>query len=167
MTPATYDPMPGSKTGHRSPWSRIWLWAAAFGSTSGALLHFVVALSGRADWVAYFRAPAVIVQSVRDGSWWGAMAGVAIGVLMQIAGLYALSADGILPRLPLTRTALIVLAAIGLLRGALVPASLLLQPTLIDRYVTFDWVAAAIWGSMGVCFAVGAASTAAAATRVT
>ena len=76
---------------------------------------------------------------------------------MQIAGLYALSADGILPRLPLTRTALIVLAAIGLLRGALVPASLLLQPTLIDRYVTFDWVAAAIWGSMGLCFAVGAA----------
>ena len=166
MTPATYDPMPGSKTGHRSPWSRLWLWAAALGSTGGALLHFVVALSGRADWVAYFRAPAVVVQSVRDGGWLGAMAGVVIGILMQIARLYAFSADGIIPRLPLTRTALIVLAVIGLLRGALVPASLLVQPTLIDRYVTFDWVAAAIWGSIGLCFAMGAALTAAAATRV-
>jgi len=166
MTSATHDLMPDSKTRRRSPWSRLWLWAAAFGSTSGALLHFVVALSGRADWVAYFRAPTVIVQSVRDGGWLGPAAGVAIGILMQIAGLYALSADGVIPRLPLTRAALITLAVIGLLRGALVPASLLLQPTLINRYVPFDWVAAAIWGSMGLCFAVGAALTADTATRV-
>jgi len=135
--------------------SRRWLLAAGLGSTAGALLHVVVALSGRADWVAFFRAPAIIVQSMRDGGWLGPLSGLAIGALMQIAGCYAFSGAGLLPRLPLLRTALIVLAAIGLLRGLLVPLSLAIQPALIARYQTFDWVATAIWGGIGLCFAMG------------
>ena len=137
--------------------SRVWLLTAATGSTIGALLHVVVALSGRADWVAYFRAPAVIVSLVRDGNWLGALAGLIIAALMQVAGLYALAAAGVLPRLPMMQTALAILAAIGTLRGLIIPLSLLFSPTLIDRYVTFDWVAAMIWGGIGICFAVGAA----------
>jgi len=137
--------------------SRRWLLAAGLGSTAGALLHVVVALSGRADWVAFFRAPAIIVQSMRDGGWLGPLTGLAIGALMQIAGCYAFSGAGLLPRLPLLRTALILLAAIGLLRGLFVPLSLLVHPPLITRYGMFEWVAAAIWGGIGLCFAIGAA----------
>jgi hypothetical protein len=136
--------------------SPIWLLAAALGCTGGALLHLVVAVSGRADWVAYFRAPAAIVQSVRDGGWLGPLSGLAIAALMQLAGCYALSAAGLVRHLPLLRTGLVALAAIGLLRGLIIPLSVLADPVLIARYQTFDWVAAAIWGSIGLCFAVGA-----------
>lgn len=136
---------------------RRWLLAAGLGSTAGALLHVVVALSGRADWVAFFRAPAIIVRSMRDGGWLGPLTGLAIGALMQIAGCYAFSGAGLLPRLPLLRPGLIVLAATCLLRGLLVPLSLLVHPALITRYERFDGVAAAIWGGIGLCFAIGTA----------
>ena len=139
--------------------SRTWLLIAALGSTLGALLHLVVALSWRADWIAYFRAPAIIVRLVRDGSWLGALVGLVIAALMQVAGFYALAAAGILPRLPMTRTALIFLAVIGMLRGFAIPISLLFSPNLIHRYVMFDWIAASIWGCLGICFAVGAVQT--------
>jgi hypothetical protein len=123
------------------------------------LLHLVVALSGRADWVAYFRAPAAIVQSMRDGGWLGPLSGLAIAALMQLAGCYALSAAGAIRRLPLLRTGLVALATLGLLRGLIIPLSLLAYPALVAGYQTFDWVAATIWGSIGLCFAIGAAGS--------
>jgi hypothetical protein len=48
-------------------------------------------------------------------------------------------------------------SAIGLLRGAIIPLSVLAHPALIARYQTFDWVAAALWGSIGLCFGAGQA----------
>lgn len=139
--------------------SRAWLLVAALGSTIGALLHVVVALSRRADWVAYFRAPAAIIRLVHDGNWLGALIGLLIAALMQLAGLYAFSAAGIVWRLPMMKTALVVLAVIGTVRGLAIPISLLFSPTLIKQYAMFDWVAATIWGSLGICFALGAART--------
>jgi hypothetical protein len=79
--------------------SPFWVLAAAVGCTGGAVLHLVVALSGRADWVEYFRAPTAIVQSMRDGGWLGPLSGLAIAALMQLAGCHALSAAGLVPRL--------------------------------------------------------------------
>lgn len=136
--------------------SPVWLYMAGSGALAGAALHIGVTLSGRADWVAYFRAPEVIVRSMRDGGLLGPVAGLMIGFLMLMAGLYAFSAAGVLPRLPLQRTSVIVLAVIGLGRGLLLVPLIMLRPALLTRLPTFDWVASGIWLSIGLCYAVGA-----------
>ena len=138
---------------------RFWLLLAGIGSTAGALLHVVVVISGNADWYSYFEAPPWVVESVRDGTWLGPLAGLIIAALMQAAGLFAFSAARAIPRLPFLKSALVTLSAIGLVRGSLIVPLVFYHPEHMPPLRMFDWVAAAIWTLMGVCFTIGARQT--------
>ena len=135
---------------------RLWPLLAGIGATGGAVLHVVLVISWRPDWYRYFEAPEWVVQSVEEGDWSGPAIGLVIAALIQAAGLFAFSAARLIPRLPLLRAALVTLAAIGILRGLAIFPLVIAYPELLPRLRPFDWVAAFIWGFLGVCFACAA-----------
>ncbi|MBI3285481.1 MAG: hypothetical protein HYZ65_11635 [Burkholderiales bacterium] len=131
---------------------------AAAGAFLGGLLHVVIALANRPEWIAFFRAPDWVVQSASQGTWLAPVSGLVIAGLMWLCSVYACSAAGLLPRLPrlpLPRTGLFTTAAICLLRGVILLPLLLWHPRLLQHIDTFEVAAALIWFAIGLCFALG------------
>lgn len=78
-----------------------------------------------------------------------------IAAMLAIWAAYAFAGGRAIRRLPLMRTALVLISAVYLLRALSVAPVLVLRPQLIDSF--------AIWSSpivliYGVCYAVGTAS---------
>ena len=130
---------------------RAWTLLAAAIAACGAVIH-VVAIVGGADWYAFFRAPPVVVESAREGTWVAPVCALVIAALMAVCACYALSAAGMMRRLPFSRAALFSIAALCLLRGLLVIPLAVKRPDLVD---TFEVVAAIVWAFAGIGFAAG------------
>ena len=130
---------------------RPWLIAAAGLSALAALLHIGVILGGP-SWYRFFGAGEEMAQAAERGSAMPALVTAGIATMLLVWALYGLSGAGAIRRLPLLRTALMLIAAIYLLRAlALVPL-LLLKPRLVDSF--------AVWSSLivlvyGLTYAVG------------
>lgn len=75
---------------------------------------------------------------------------VFIAGVLGVWALYAFSAAGLVPRLPLRRTALVAISAVLLLRGLGVP---LMQAWRPDLSPAFIWWTAAIVTGYGLIFA--------------
>lgn len=131
--------------------NRGWILLAAVIASAGAAIHAGATLGGAA-WYAFFRAPPAIVASAQAGTWLAPVSALVIAALMAICAAYALSAAGVIRRLPLLRTALATIAGICLLRGLLLIPLAIKRPDLVD---TFETVAGAIWLLAGIGFAVG------------
>ena len=117
----------------------------------GALTHWAAPLIGP-DWYAFLHSPASVVTSARTGSWLAPSGAVVIGALMFLCAVYAFSGAGIIRRIPLLRTALVVITAICVLRGlALVPVLVLLP----GRASGFDIIASLVWLLAGLSFLLG------------
>jgi hypothetical protein len=81
-----------------------------------ALLHIGIALVGP-KWYRYFGAPS-LAEKVESGEWLVPTAMcVVVALIAVIWALYALSAIGIVRRLPLLRTGLVTIGTIYTLRG--------------------------------------------------
>lgn len=94
-----------------------------------------------------------MVESARHGGWLASATALAIGGAMLLAALYPLSGAGLIRRLPLTRSALVVLATLCLLRGLLIIPISLRLPQLIDG---FEIIVAVVWALAGLGFLLGA-----------
>ena len=77
---------------------------------------------------------------------------LAIAVVLLVWALYAFSGAGIIRRLPLTRTALIAITAIYLIRAAALPASVLLKPELVDNFTIWSSIIVLVYG---LSYAIG------------
>lgn len=119
----------------------------------GAIIHWVAPFVGP-DWYAFLTSPKWVVDSAQSGTIRAPVGAAVIGLLMFTCGLYAFSGAGIIRRLPLTRTGLIVISSICLLRGLLLVPFLLRVPNLLSA---FDIVASLVWFAAGVAFFVGTA----------
>lgn len=128
-----------------------WLIVAGWLSVAAALLH-VACVFGGPEWYRFFGAGEGMARAAERGEWYPAMVTLAIAAILGIWAAYAFAGAGVLPRLPLLRTGLIVISAIYLLRGlALIPLYLW-RPQAIDSF--------AIWSSLivlvyGIAYAVG------------
>ena len=81
-----------------------------------------------------------------------ALVTAAIAMILFVWALYAFSAAGFIRRLPLLRTALVLIAGIYLLRGfALVPL-LILQPGGADTFATVSSLVVLVYG---LAYAIG------------
>ncbi|WP_206185923.1 hypothetical protein [Sphingosinicella sp. BN140058] len=128
-----------------------WLVAAGILSTGAALLH-LAAIVGGADWYRFFGAGEAIARAAERGSIMPAVLTFAMASILGIWALYAFSAAGLFRRLPLIRTALLLISAIYLLRGlALVPL-LILRPNMVG---TFAMVSSLVVLVYGVVQAIG------------
>lgn len=117
----------------------------------GVAIH-VAAIFGGPAWYAFFGAPPAVVESARAGTWFAPVGASVIAGLMAICAAYAASAVGLLPKLPLLRTALACIAVICLLRALVLIPLAVKHPELRNA---FEVVAAIIWGLAGIGFAAG------------
>jgi len=117
----------------------------------GALIHWIAPWIGP-DWYAFLHAPASIVTSARTGTWLAPSGAVAIGALMFLCALYALSGAGIIRKIPLLRTALVIITTICVLRGLALIPFLMLVPSKLSG---FDIVGSLVWLLAGVSFLLG------------
>jgi hypothetical protein len=80
-------------------------------------LHIAIIFGG-AKWYRFFGAGEQMASMAEQGLLQLTIITVCIGALLAIWGAYAWSAAGVLPTLPLLKTALILITAVYLLRGA-------------------------------------------------
>ena len=128
-----------------------WLVAAGVLSAVASLLH-VATIVGGADWYRFFGAGEEMARAAERGSVMPGLVTGAIATILAAWALYAFSAAGLVRRLPLMRTALVLITGVYMLRAlALVPL-LALKPQLVD---TFAIVSSLIVLCYGVAYAVG------------
>ena len=101
----------------RNPWLIIAGWL----SVAASLLHIGCIIGGPA-WYRFFGAGEGMARAASRGEIYPALVTFAIAVLLAIAAAYAFAGAGVFRKLPLMRTALVVISGVYLLRGlALVP----------------------------------------------
>jgi hypothetical protein len=128
-----------------------WLIRGGILSVLAAILHLAV-IAGGPSWSRFVGAGEAMAQAAERGSATPALITLAIAAILTIWALYAFSGAGIVRRLPLLRTALVLISAVYLLRAfALVPA-LILKPEVVD---TFAVVSSLIVLAYGLAYAIG------------
>lgn len=129
-----------------------WLIAAGLLSAAASLLH-VATIIGGPDWYRFFGAGEEMARAAERGSSTPGLVTAAIAAVLAIWALYAFSAADVVRRLPLLRTALVLITGVYLLRGlALIPL-LALKPQLVD---TFAVVSSLVVLCYALAYAVGA-----------
>jgi len=131
----------------RNPWLIVGGWL----SVAASLLH-IGCIIGGPDWYRFFGAGEVMATAAERGEIYPALITLAIAALLAIWAAYAFAGAGVIRRLPLMRTALVLISAIYLLRG------LALVPLLVAGKDPLDGFA--LWSSLivlvyGIAYAVG------------
>lgn len=127
-----------------------WLVVGGCLSLCAALLHLAV-IAGGPDWYRFFGAGEDMARMAERGMWQPAVLTIGIAAVLSIWAWYAFAGAGRLPKLPLMRTALVLISAIYLARG------LLIIPILIEPPARTPFN---IWSSLivlvyGLVYAVG------------
>ena len=118
-----------------------------------AILHIAIIFGGPI-WYRFFGAGERMAQLAAQGSPRAALITLCIATILLIWAAYAFSGAGLLPRLPLLRTALVLNSAVYLLRGIAPFAVMLFRPEAAKAF----WV----WSSLivlvyGLAYAIGTA----------
>ena len=129
---------------------RGWLLLAGGLSAGAALLHLGVIAWG-ADGYRFFGAGEEMARMAERGSPTPALITTGIAAGLGLWSAYAWSGAGVLPRLPLLRTGLVVISAVYLLRGLMLPGALAagMKPD------AFGWWSSLIVLAYGMIHAVG------------
>lgn len=122
-------------------------------SLLAALLHLACIVGGP-DWYRFFGAGEGVAQAAERGEAMPALMTLGIAAVLAVWAAYAFSGAGRIARLPLLRTALVVISAIYLARGlmGLLPASAWGRP---DLSATFVFWSSAIVFIYGLAYAIG------------
>ncbi|MEO6198342.1 MAG: hypothetical protein ABIO68_00185 [Sphingomicrobium sp.] len=128
-----------------------WLIAGGVLSLLAAILHLAVIVGGP-DWYRFFGAGEGMAQAAEAGRWMPVLVTFGIAAVLGLWAAYAFSGAGLIRRLPLMRTALVVISLIYLLRGLIVIPLLVRHPEGVDSF--------GIWSSLivlvyGIAYAVG------------
>ncbi len=123
-----------------------------------SLLHVAIIVGGP-DWYRFFGAGERMARLAEQGSIYPALITGAIATVLAVWAAYALSGAHVIRELPMLRTALVVIAAVYLLRGVLGIPLVLFGGDPYARQLrakmTFMVVSSAICLGLGACFAVG------------
>jgi len=128
-----------------------WLVSGGCLSLAAALLHLAV-IAGGPDWYRFVGAGEEMARAAEQGRWMPHLITLAIAFLLAIWAAYAFAGAGLIRRLPLMRTALVVISAIYLARGLLI-IPVMLKFSLAEAQ--FDYWSSLIVLVYGVVHAVG------------
>jgi len=123
----------------------------ALGSIAASLTHIWAIFSGP-DAYASLGAPPDVVESATLGTWYAPTITMGIATVIFGWALYAWSALGILPRLPLLRAGLFAVAFVLIMRGLIIFPLMFLIP---DQLNAFGYWSSLICFALGACFAIG------------
>jgi hypothetical protein len=130
---------------------RSWLLLAGWLSVAASALHLAAILGGPA-WYRALGAGEEMAEASARGLLTPTLITLFIAAVLAVWAAYAFSSAGWLPRLPLTRTALVAISTVLLLRGLGVPLMTAWRP---DLSTTFIATTAVIVTAYGAVFATG------------
>lgn len=128
-----------------------WLVAGGVLSAVAAVLHLGV-IAGGPDWYRFFGAGEGMARMAEQGQLQPALITLAIAAILAIWAAYAWSGAGLLRRLPLLRTGLVLITAIYLIRGLALLPMLAFRPELVTP---FDAWSSLIVLAYGATYAIG------------
>lgn len=111
----------------------------------------LLCIIGGPSWYIFARAPHVIVDSAKQGTFIAPAGAIVISCLMFTCSVYAFSGAGLIRKIPFLMSALVTISLICLVR-ALVAIPYLLSP----KVDTWELVASSVWFFVGFCFSIGA-----------
>lgn len=128
-----------------------WLVLGAALSAIAALLHVAIIVGG-APWYRFFGAGERFARAAERGEIWQHVATLGIAAVLALWAAVALSAAGVIDRLPLLGWALVIITAIYLLRGLVLLPALVFARGKVTPFL--------VWSSLiclgyGVVHAVG------------
>ena len=129
-----------------------WLIVGGWLSVAAAIVH-VACIFGGPDWYRFFGAGEPIARAAERGSWVPAIMTLGIASILAIWAAYAFAGAGLIPRLPLMRSALVAISLVYLARGLMV-----FYPPLLGRNdlsLTFVIWSSLIVLTLGIAYAVG------------
>lgn len=128
-----------------------WLILSGILSALAAILHLAV-IAGGSSWYRFFGAGEAMARAAERGSSKPTLVTLAIAAMLMVWALYAFSGAGVIRRLPLLRTALILISAVYLLRAfALIPI-VILRPELADIFAV---VSSLVVLAYGLAYSIG------------
>ena len=131
--------------------SNKWLVAGGILSAAAAILHIGVIFGG-GDWYRFFGAGEEMAQAAEAGSPTPAIVTFGIAAILAAWAAYAFSGAGLIRRLPLIRTALLLISFIYLARALALLPMLVFRPWLVSP---FDYWSSGIVLVYGLAYAVG------------
>ena len=137
------------------------LLAGAVATGLVSLTHVAIIIGGP-DWYRFFGAGERMARQAAAGLPYPALVTAGIALVLAVWSLYGLSGAGVIPRLPLLHTALVLIAAVYLARGVLgIPVVLFVDDPYTQQLrarMTFMVVSSVICVCLGICYAIGAAA---------
>jgi len=129
-----------------------WLLAGGGLSLIASLMHFAC-IAGGPSWYRFMGAGDRMARAAERGEARPALITAGIAAMLAVWAAYAFSAGGLIGRLPLLRTALVIITAIYLLRGmVLFVPSALRRPDLSTGFLVWSSL---IVLAMGLIHAIG------------
>ena len=134
----------------------LYLKTAAICSFSIALLHVAVMIGG-GEWYVIFGAGEEMARLDESGSWYPKIVTSLITVIFSIWGYYALSAAGMIKKLPFLRTVILSISGILILRGisGFVLPFTSSHPFILQNSLLFWIITSVISTLLGLLFLLG------------
>ena len=123
----------------------LWLIFGGALSVIAALMHIGVIIGGP-DWYRLFGAGEAMARAAERGDAYPAIVTTGIALVLMVWGAFAFSGAGLLPRLPLLRTALVAITAVYLLRGLIVVPIWIAKPQLMTGFAIWSSVIVLVYG---------------------
>jgi len=131
-----------------------WLITGGVLSLLAAVLHLAVIVIGPGGY-RFFGAGEQMARMAEAGHWYPPLVTTGIATILAVWAAYAFSGAGLLPRLPLLRTGLILISLIYLARGLVLVPAVILNPQGPAGITPFIWWSSMIVLAYGVAYAVG------------
>jgi hypothetical protein len=120
-------------------------------SLAAAALHVAVIFGGP-EWYRVFGAGEAMARAAERGAWQPTVITLGIASVLAVWAAYAFSGAGLIARLPLLRTGLVVISAIYLLRALVLPHALIFMPEVVTPFLTWSSLIVLVYG---VTYAIG------------
>jgi hypothetical protein len=123
-----------------------WLIAGGSLSLAASALHVGVILGGP-SWYRFFGAGEAMARAAERGAWQPTVITLGIAAVLAVWAAFAFSGAGLIVRLPLLRTGLVVISAIYLLRGLVLPHAMLFMPHVVTPFLVWSSVIVLVYGA--------------------
>lgn len=120
-------------------------------SALASVLHLAV-IAGGPNWYRFFGAGEGMARLAERGSMTPTLITIGIASVLAVWSAYAFSGAGLIPRLPLIRTALVLISAVYLLRGLVLVPAFVVNPGGVTPFVLWSSLIVLVYG---VTYAVG------------
>ena len=135
----------------KSKYGVVFLVLAALISVGTAVAHLSCIFLGSECFSAQM-APQQVIESAKNGTWLAPVGTIFVSSIFLIVGLYAISAAGIIRKLPLLKLGIYTIASLCIIRGVLPLQLWMRHPEKVNSVVFYIGI---VWLVTGLLFLFG------------